>query len=161
EGARVDPEDLAAAVAPTTVIDARGIGAPEPLRRGRVRLFQRFVGQWVRTTRPVFDTTTVTLMDFEPGAETRFLYVLPVAAHRAPPALVAGLPVPSTVDPLRTRMLDAIFLRFLRDQPQRAPGVFLRMFGSLPGPLTVRFLTERSSPLDDLRLILALPKVPF
>jgi lycopene beta-cyclase len=230
-------------------VDARGIGAPEPLRSGRVRLQQRFLGQWIRTTRPVFDPSTVTLMDFSSpdGAdETRFVYVLPVtpttalveataftrtaqgqhsfrerirayvgerwdladhewaveeeeagsipmtdqppeplhaafgmragiarastgyaftriqlAARDAAAAVAAGAPLPVPRDGRRLRALDAIFLRFLRDQPHRAPEVFLRMFSALPGPLTVRFLTERSSALDELRLILVLPKRPF
>lgn len=230
-------------------VDARGPGAPEALRRGRVRLDQRFVGQWVRAVRPVFDPSTATLMDFTVGSDdagVRFMYVLPVtptlamvectvlarpgrgtgalrdvirgylarrwglaetewtvegeeagsipmtdqpattagpalglragaarpstgyaftriqlAAARAAEALAAGRPLPAPRDTLRTRVLDAVFLRFLRDRPERAPEVFLRMFAALPGALTVRFLTERSSPLDDLRLILALPKRPF
>lgn len=230
-------------------VDARGPAAPEALRRGRVRLDQRFLGQWIRTRRPVFDPAVATLMDFTVGpdeAGVRFMYVLPVtptlamvectvlarpgrrtgafrdvirdylarrwglagtewtvegeeagsipmtdqppaaagpalglragtarpstgyaftriqlAARRAAEALAAGRPVPVARDPLRTRLLDAVFLRFLRDRPDRAPEVFLRMFAALPGALTVRFLTERSSPLDDLRLVLALPKRPF
>ncbi len=32
---------------------------------------------------------------------------------------------------------------------------------ALPGPLVVRFLTERSTLVDDVRLVLALPKRPF
>lgn len=234
------------------VIDARGPVDSGPVPPGRVELYQRFVGRWIRTTRPVFDDSTVTLMDFpelQPGQDVRFFYVLPVAADLAlvectvfarsmhdrvrfrdeidayllrrwglepeewavdgeeagcipmtdapieagvdgavPFGMRAGVARPSTGyaftriqlaartaaaaiaaggrpvtrrDRLRTRALDAIFLRFLRDRGDAAPAVFLRMFSSLPGPLTVRFLTERSSLLDELRLILALPKVPF
>ncbi|GAA4739943.1 lycopene cyclase family protein [Amnibacterium soli] len=230
------------------LVDARG-GVPQhAVAPGRVLLHQRFVGQWIRTDRAVFDDTTVTLMDFPGSTATgvRFFYVLPVApdlalvectvfsaaAHGTEPfrqhiaayvrqrwgldddgwtvegeeagsipmtdarplgrarggvpvGLRAGIARPSTGyaftriqiaarhatehgvdergvrDGVRTRMLDAIFLRFLRDQPERAPEVFLRMFARLPGPLTVRFLTERASPLDELRLIGALPKRPF
>ena len=246
EGVRAEPPLDADGV--QRVVDARGAGAPDPLRPGRVRLQQRFLGQWIRTTRPVFDPSTVTLMDFGPGdaGGVPFVYVLPVtttaalveatvftsggrgarpfreqirayvrerwgladdewtvdeeeagsipmtdqpaaashaafgmragiarpstgyaftriqvAALSAAAAIAAGAPLPRPRDPWRLRALDAVFLRFLRDQPQRAPEVFLRMFAALPGPLTVRFLTERSSPLDDVRLILALPKLPF
>lgn len=233
------------------VIDARGPAPAGPVPPGRVALYQRFVGRWIRTTRPVFDDSTVTLMDFpdvEAGQDVRFFYVLPVAPDLAlvectvfarsreggfpfrdeiaayllrrwglradgwsvegeeagcipmtdePPTAAgratalgmrAGIARPSTGyaftriqiaaraaaaairagdrpgavrDRIRTRVLDAVFLRFLRDSPEAAPAVFLRMFDRLPGPLTVRFLTERSSPLDDLRLILALPKRLF
>lgn len=236
----------------STVVDARGplpLGPPQP---GRVRLHQRFLGQWIRTTTPVFDPTTATLMDFDvgrPDADTavRFVYVLPVSATEAlveataflpgaedpepfrddvaryvarrwglaphewtvvgeeagsipmtdepvpagpvaavgvragitrpssgyayariqrqarqvARALATGSPVPAFRDPWRTRALDAVFLRFLRDQPERAPEVFARMFRDLPGPLTVRFLTERATLGDELRLVLALPKIPF
>lgn len=246
EGVRVDEPPPAGI---DRVVDARGAGAPEPLRPGRVRLQQRFLGQWIRTARPVFDPSTATLMDFGPVPDdggTRFVYVLPVAparalveatvfttgahgqrafrehirtyvrdrwgladhewtveeeeagsipmtdqpadpshaafgmragiarpstgyaftriqlaARSAAAAVVTGAPLPPHRDSWRLRALDAVFLRFLRDQPQRAPEAFLRMFAALPGPLTVRFLTERSSPVDDLRLILALPKRPF
>lgn len=248
DGVRVDHAPETAEAGPR-LVDARGTGTPEALRPGRVRLQQRFLGQWIRTTRPVFDPSTVTLMDFPPSgtaAGTRFVYVLPVtttralveatvfttgahgqrafrdhirayvrerwglaehewtveeeeagsipmtdqpagpssaafgmragiarpstgyaftriqlAARSAAAAVATGEPLPTPQDSWRLRALDAVFLRFLRDQPHRAPEVFLRMFAALPGPLTVRFLTERSSPLDELRLILALPKLPF
>ncbi|GAA4754542.1 lycopene cyclase family protein [Amnibacterium soli] len=248
EGVRVE-QPLRAGGSAARVIDARGAGAAEPLRPGRVRLQQRFLGQWIRTARPVFDPSTATLMDFpaqERGSGVRFVYVLPVSAtsalveatvfatgaHDRPPsreqiqeyvrerwgladdewaveeeeagsipmtdqpvgashaafgmragiarpstgyaftriqlaardaaiALVDGGPLPVLRDPWRLRALDGVFLRFLRDQPHRAPEAFLRMFAGLPGPLTVRFLTERSTPIDELRLILALPKAPF
>ncbi|TDS75795.1 lycopene cyclase family protein [Amnibacterium kyonggiense] len=232
------------------LFDARGPMPSVAVPAGRVLLHQRFVGQWIRTTRPVFDTAAVTLMDFPESrapSGVRFFYVLPVAADLAlvectvfsavehvsepfrrhiadyvrsrwgldpgewqvegqeagsipmtdapapwpgrsgvPLGLRAGAARPSTGyaytriqlaarriasaggrgappirDPFRTRVLDAVFLRFLRDQPHRAPEVFLRLFGRLPGPLTVRFLTERSTLRDDLRLVLALPKAPF
>ncbi len=234
------------------VVDARGPALAGPVPPGRVALYQRFVGRWIRTTRALFDDSTITLMDFpdvEPGQDVRFFYVLPVAPDLAlvectvfarspagdipfraeisaylmrrwglssdewtiegeeagcipmtdaPPAVTAsrcaalgmraGIARSSTGyaftriqiaaraaatairvgdqpgavrDRLRTRVLDAVFLRFLRDHPEAAPAVFLRMFDRVPGSLTVRFLTERSSLLDDLRLILALPKQVF
>lgn len=75
-------------------------------------------------------------------------------------ALADGTVVPPFRDGRRTAFLDAVFLRFLRDRPGDAPEAFRRLFG-LPGPLVVRFLSERSSLLDDLRIVFALPKVPF
>lgn len=235
-----------------TVLDARGPRCPERVRPGRVLLHQRFVGRWVTSSRPVFDPTTVTLMDSTGRVDSdrvHFLYVLPVSPTRAlvestvftadaadpvdhraviaayvrerwglsddewwiddeeqgcipmsdAPAtdlvadpdqpgahvlgttrpssgygfargnrhaavvarhVLAGTPVPPLADRARTRFLDAVFLRFLRDRPDRAPEVFRRMF-ALPGPLVVRFLTERSTLVDDVRLVLALPKRPF
>jgi lycopene beta-cyclase len=232
------------------VLDARGPRCPTDVPAGRVLLHQRFVGRWVTTSRPVFDTTTVTLMDFggqEPGGPVRFVYVLPVTPTEAlvestlftpdpadafdhedhvaryvsrrwglradewhvtdeergcipmtdapaPPDarwaaaeavtgttrpssgygfarsnrhsavvarhLVDGTPVPAFSDRFRTRFLDAVFLRFLRDRPEQAAEAFRRLF-ALPGPLVVRFLSERSSVADDLRIVLALQKRPF
>lgn len=58
-------------------------------------------------------------------------------------------------------LLDAVFLRFLATHPAEAPRVFGLLFRRVPTPSLVRFLTERSGTLDHLRLILALPKLPF
>ena len=58
-------------------------------------------------------------------------------------------------------LLDAVFLRFLADNPGRAPHVFGLLFGRVETGSLVRFLTERSGVLDHARLILALPKLPF
>jgi lycopene beta-cyclase len=85
-------------------------------------------------------------------------------AHRHAPVVaghvLAGTAVPAFRDRARTRALDAVFLRFLRDRPDAAPEAFRRLF-TLPGPLVVRFLTERSTLRDDLRVVLALPPAPF
>jgi lycopene beta-cyclase len=74
--------------------------------------------------------------------------------------LVTGTPVPELRDRPRTRFLDAVFLRFLRDRPECAAEAFRRLL-ALPGPLVVRFMGERSTVADDLRIILALQKGPF
>lgn len=74
-------------------------------------------------------------------------------------ALAAG--EPAGLHPWRYGPLDGVFLRLLREQPERCPEIYARMFAGVPpGPL-VRFLTETSSYLDDARLIRALPKAPF
>lgn len=231
------------------VVDAAGTGDADPVG-GTVLLHQRFVGLWIETVRPVFDPSTVTLMDFTdaPTDQVRFVYVLPVSptvalvestvftsdrharvdfrghardyvrrrwglrpeewtvtgtesgcvpmtdamprdpssadgtravvagvvrpssgygyarAHRHARVVVdhllAGTPVPPFRDRARTRALDAVFLRFLRDRPDAAPEAFRRLL-TLPGPLVVRFLTERSTLVDELRVVLVLPKAPF
>ena len=76
-------------------------------------------------------------------------------------ALVRGESPPERPESRRFEALDAIFLRFMQQHPERCPQIYARMFaGVLPGPL-VRFLTETSTPDDELRLIMALPKMPF
>jgi lycopene beta-cyclase len=74
--------------------------------------------------------------------------------------LAAGDAVPELRDRPRTRFLDAVFLRFLRDHPDHAAESFRRLM-ALPGPLVVRFLSERSTLADDVSIVLALQKRPF
>lgn len=76
-------------------------------------------------------------------------------------ALVSGEPAPTRIDRLRFTLLDRVFLRFMIDSPHRAPDVFSRMFRGTPSNSLVRFLSEKSSALDELRIILALPKRLF
>lgn len=76
-------------------------------------------------------------------------------------AVVRGQDPPEGTGPKRLRLLDGLFLRFLRERPADCPPLYLRMFAGVPPDSLVRFLTERSTPLDEARLIGALPKVPF
>lgn len=68
---------------------------------------------------------------------------------------------PVTVHPWRYGPLDRVFLRLLRERPERCPGIYARMFAGTPPDPLIRFLTEGSTLLDDARLIGALPKLPF
>ncbi|WP_165068146.1 lycopene cyclase family protein [Marisediminicola senii] len=72
-------------------------------------------------------------------------------------AVVRDEPYELQLSPKRIRALDAVFLRFLRDHPERGPLVFTRMFTRTPPAPLVRFLCDTSRPRDELRLILALP----
>ncbi len=56
---------------------------------------------------------------------------------------------------------DAVFLRALADRPDLAPRIFAQMFERAEPAAVVRFLGERSTLLDDLRIVAALPKWPF
>lgn len=76
-------------------------------------------------------------------------------------SLTGGGGDPGTVHPWRYGPLDRVFLRLLRERPERCPGIYARMFAGTPPDPLVRFLTEGSSYLDDARLIGALPKLPF
>lgn len=57
--------------------------------------------------------------------------------------------------------LDAIFLSFIRSHPERGPEVFHRLFQSIEPDVLVRFMMERASPADRLRVIGSMPKLPF
>ena len=100
------------------------------------------------------------------GGETRpstgYTFLRDQRYCRALAASLTGDEVdPGRVHPWRYGPLDRVFLRLLRERPESCPGVYARMFArTLPDAL-VRFLTERSTPLDDARLIWALPKLPF
>lgn len=237
------------------VLDARGLlrgsRAMEAARSGSRWIPQKFVGLRLRASRPVFDSSTCTLMDFSVSQKrgVRFMYVLPFTPREAlvenvylaeldvspeehreeisgylsethglredeyivdaeergyipmtdyrfprrhgecvqtigmlggetrpstgyaflriqrycralAESMTGGRPM-SRVHPRRYDLLDAVFLRFMLERPKELPGVFGRMFASVPADSLVRFLTERSAPPDELRLLLALPKTPF
>lgn len=76
-------------------------------------------------------------------------------------SIVAGREPPHKVGPARYELLDKIFLRFMKEHPNKCPEVYLQMFAGLRPDTLVRFLTEKSTPTDELRLILAMPKIPF
>lgn len=59
------------------------------------------------------------------------------------------------------RVLDDVFLEALRTSPQFAGECFMRLFERTPTDCLVRFLIEKSSLIDDCRIIAALPKLPF
>ncbi len=76
-------------------------------------------------------------------------------------AVAHGRTPPEQTGPTRLRLLDGLFLRFLRERPADCPPLYPRMFAGVPPDSLVRFLTEKSTPLDEARLIQALPKTPF
>ncbi|WP_161602085.1 lycopene cyclase family protein [Tautonia marina] len=65
------------------------------------------------------------------------------------------------IAPRKYAFFDVVFLRALRDRPSQAPQLFARMFDRVDADALVRFLSDQSSLADDLRLIAALPKLPF
>jgi lycopene beta-cyclase len=60
-----------------------------------------------------------------------------------------------------TAALDRIFLSWVHRDPARGPDAFVRMFERAPTDSVARFLSERSSPLDDARIMSALPAPPL
>ncbi len=76
-------------------------------------------------------------------------------------AVASGVEPPKSHYPCRLDLLDSLFLRFVRERPEECPEVYRRMFAGVPPDHLVRFLTEKSTPLDEARLIRALPKAPF
>ena len=59
----------------------------------------------------------------------------------------------------RTELLDGVFLEWMHRSPERAPAAFLRLFDRVDPGVLVRFLSNRSSVADDLRVMAALAPV--
>ncbi len=71
---------------------------------------------------------------------------------------------PHRLRPPRTAVSDAmdrIFLRFLTASPERAPAAFRELFRRVPAEPLARFLMECARLPDRLRVIAAMPKLPF
>ena len=75
--------------------------------------------------------------------------------------IVSGQSVSIAVAPAKYAFLDEVFLDALNSSPRFAANCFTRLFDRVPTDTLVRFLDDRSSLLDDARLIAALPKAPF
>lgn len=96
-----------------------------------------------------------------PSSGYAFLRIQRQAA-RVARSVVAGLaPTDRPIASRKYDVLDAIFLRVLADRPELAPSIFARMFERADPAAVVRFLGEMSTPVDDARIVAALPKWPF
>ena len=66
--------------------------------------------------------------------------------------------------PARSRLvrwLDAVFIGFLEEHPQRGGEIFYRLFNRVPSDALVRFLGDRARPSDVIRVMTALPMGAF
>ena len=83
-------------------------------------------------------------------------------ARQIATAVAAGIDSPtSPIGSPKYDFFDSIFLRVLADRPELAPRIFGRMFDKADPAAVVRFLGERSTPIDDAKIVAALPKWPF
>jgi lycopene beta-cyclase len=73
----------------------------------------------------------------------------------------AGHPFGRPARPRRYRLLDAVLLEVLRRDPVQLELAFARLFRANPAGRVLRFLDEDTRVGDDLRLIGALPPVPY
>ena len=58
------------------------------------------------------------------------------------------------------QFLDEIFLRVLEKHPEMMPNIFFKMFKSSPKTV-IKFLSNKSNFLEDLSIILKMPKWTF
>ena len=88
---------------------------------------------------------------------------LPIQRHSAAvaDAIVAGRPGARPMRSARARALDRVFLNRLAADPAGAPELLHRMAARVPAGVFARFLMERGSPWDTLRVMAALPTLPF
>jgi lycopene beta-cyclase len=83
------------------------------------------------------------------------------AARCAEHLMEHGSPVGHEKDPATLAFLDHLFLRVLRDRPQLAPRLFAQLFGEAATGSVLRFLGDRATAGDILRVVAALPPGPF
>jgi lycopene beta-cyclase len=58
------------------------------------------------------------------------------------------------------QFLDDIFLRVLNKHPEKMPDIFFNMFNTSPKTV-IKFLSNKSNYLEDLSIILRMPKITF
>ena len=58
------------------------------------------------------------------------------------------------------QLLDKIFLRVLENYPEKMPKIFYNMFGTSTNAV-IKFLSNKSNFLEDLSIILKMPKWTF
>ncbi len=76
-------------------------------------------------------------------------------------AVVRGEPLPHALAPARQTLLDAVFLRALRERPSAFPRYFELLLRRTSAGAFARFMSDASTPADEARVIAALPKTPF
>jgi lycopene beta-cyclase len=76
-------------------------------------------------------------------------------------AVASGRPAPAGPHGGRRAVLDRIFLEALAMNPKGFPEHFRALAAGVPGDVFARFMSDRSSPLDEARVMRALPVAPF
>jgi len=83
-------------------------------------------------------------------------------ASKCADELAAGrAPIPQPVDPVFRRLMDRIFLDALARQPIEGPAMFMTLADTLSADAFARFMSDKATPQDWTRTVLALPKRPF
>lgn len=72
-----------------------------------------------------------------------------------------GPPLGQHAEPRFRAWMDAVFLTAIRMHPEKAPGYFLRIAEALTPDAFARFMSDAAGMPDLLRLMAALPPVPF
>lgn len=76
-------------------------------------------------------------------------------------AITAGDEVPRHTHPTRLALMDQVFLRVLREDPDAFPRTMASLLDGAPAEVVARFMNDASSPLDEARLAAAMPTASF
>lgn len=76
-------------------------------------------------------------------------------------AVATGSRLPGRAGLRRRTALDAIFLQALAGDPGAFPEHFRTLLARVPADAFARFMSDHSTPLDEARVMAALPAVPF
>jgi lycopene beta-cyclase len=76
-------------------------------------------------------------------------------------AIAAGTDPPSRAGPARLAAMDRVFLQALRDDPGAFPERFRAMVDGTSSEAFARFMDDAGTVADELRMVAALPKLPF
>ncbi len=76
-------------------------------------------------------------------------------------AVAAGTPLPARAGLRRRGALDAVFLQAMAADPGAFPEYFRTLVERVPADAFARFMSDHSTPLDEARVMAALPTSPF
>lgn len=77
-------------------------------------------------------------------------------------AITQGGRAPTVIqDPVITSVMDRLFLKVLGDSHARGADILTQLFKNTPTPSLVRFLNDEGNFIDHLKVIWAMPKIPF
>lgn len=77
-------------------------------------------------------------------------------------AITQGACTPTVIrDPMMTSMMDGLFLKVLGNRHSRGSDILTQLFKRTPTPSLVRFLNDEGNFIDHLKVIWAMPKIPF
>lgn len=97
----------------------------------------------------------------KPSTGYAFGFIQRFSRRFAVDLLREDLPEPPKMHTARAAFLDRVFLSYLKNYPGRAPGLFADLFEKAPPESIARFLSETSSPFDEMRVMSAMPKRAF
>jgi len=76
-------------------------------------------------------------------------------------AVIANAPIPTPYHPSRFIFYDKLLLRVLSNRPELGKPIFQKLFHKKNTASILRFLDEKTTPRQDINIILSLPYFPF